>query len=124
MKKSAEESNRSHHLHVRLCQTTKDELQKQAADLGLTMTEIIERKIEDLPVVDNTIRKERFTAIRALCKEINYIGKNINQLTIAIRQIRSDKKIEDGEFTMLLQELERYNAKRNEIGELLGKNLF
>ena len=57
------------------------------------------------------------------CK-INYIGKNINQLTIAIRLIKSNRKIEEGEFSMLMGELEKYNDKRNEFSDLLGKNLF
>jgi len=70
------------------------------------------------------ITKEKFAAIHALCKEINYIGKNINQITIALRQINANKKIEDGDFMMLVQELKKYNEKRNEISELLGKNLF
>ncbi len=115
---------RSQHLHLRLSQTKKSELRKQATDLGLTMTEIVEHKIGNIPIQDKQIKREQFAAIYALCKEINYIGKNINQLTIAIRQIRSDKKIEDGEFSMLVEELKKYNAKRNEISELLGKNLF
>ena len=102
----------------------KETLTIMARDMDLSMREVIEHGIENIPLVNNRIRKEKFDAVRALCKEINYIGKNINQLTIAIRQIRSDKKIEDGEFAMLLQELKRYNAKRNEIGELLGKSLF
>jgi len=70
------------------------------------------------------MEKEKFLAMHALCKEINYIGKNINQITIAIRQIKSDRKIEDGEFMKLVKELKVYNEKRNEISELLGKELF
>ena len=124
MKKPEEETKRSQRLHIRLSQTKKSELRKQARDLGLTMTEIVEHKIGNIPIQDKQIKREQFAAIYALCKEINYIGKNINQLTIAIRQIRSDKKIEDGEFSMLVHELEKYNEKRNEISELLGKNLF
>jgi hypothetical protein len=124
MRKLGEEAKRSQRLHVRLSQIKKGELRKQATDLGLTMTEIVEHKIGNIPIVDNRIKREQFAAIYALCKEINYIGKNINQLTIAIRQIRSDKKIEEFEFSMLVQELAKYNEKRNEISELLGKNLF
>ena len=124
MKSTSQTNKRSQHLHLRLSQPKKDELKKQATDLGVTMTEVIERKIGDMPIVDNKMKKEQFEAIYSLCKEINYIGKNINQLTIAIRQIRSDRKIEDGEFSMLANELEKYNAKRNEISDLLGKNLF
>ena len=124
MKTANHTNKRSQRVHLRLSQPKKEELKKQATDLGVTMTEIIERKIGDMPIVDNKVKKEQFEAIYSLCKEINYIGKNINQLTIAIRQIRSDRKIDDGEFLGLTHELEKYNAKRNEISELLGKHLF
>ena len=117
-------AKRSHRLDFRLTKAQKEELEKQADELGLTMTEFVKHRIENTPLVDNRTKREEFAAIHALCKEINYIGKNINQLTIAIRQIKSDRKIEDGEFTMLVRELEKYNEKRNEISDLLGKNLF
>jgi hypothetical protein len=124
MKKVCKGEKRSHRLDLRLTKSQKEELEKQAEELGLTMTEFIEHRIENTPLVDNRTKREEFAAIHTLCKEINYIGKNINQLTIAIRQIKADRKIEDGEFTMLVRELEKYNGKRNEISELLGKNLF
>lgn len=111
-------------VNFRMTKSLKEKLKKQAKELGTSMRKIIEHKIEDTPLPDNKIKKEQFEAIHALCKEINYIGKNINQLTIAIRLIKSDRKIEDGEFSMLMRELGKYNDKRNEISDLLGKNLF
>lgn len=124
MKKIDKTIKRSKQLHLRLTISQKEELKNKAAWLGVTMTEVIENIVTNIPIVDNKMKKEQFVAIHALCKEINYIGKNINQITIAIRQINSNKKIEDGEFMMLIQELKKYNEKRNEISELLGKNLF
>ena len=111
-------------MNLRIKKDIKARLRKMAKDRDLSMREVIEHGIDNIPLVDNKFKKEQFTAIHALCKEINYIGKNINQLTIAIRQIKSDKKIEDGQFSMLVQELAKYNEKRNEISDLLGKNLF
>src|SRR5665213_4446833 len=110
-------------LNLRIKKDLKERLHKMANEMDISMRQVIEHGIENTPLEDNRIRKERFIAIHALCKEINYIGKNINQLTIAIRQIRSERKIDDGEFLGLIQELEKYNAKRNEISELLGKHL-
>lgn len=124
MKKKNKGVSRSQRLDLRLTKSKKEELKKQADDLGLTMTEIIERRLKKAFLVDNRTKKEEFAAIHALCKEINYIGKNINQITIAIRQIKADRKIEDGEYKMVMLELEKYNEKRNEISELLGKKLF
>ena len=111
-------------MNLRIKKDLKERLHIIAKERDLSMREVIEHGIENIPLVDNRFMKEKFAAIHALCKEINYIGKNINQLTIAIRQIRSDRKIDDGEFLGLTHELEKYNAKRNEISELLGKHLF
>ena len=111
-------------INLRIKKELKEKLNKVANEMEISMREVIEHGIENTPLVDNRMRKERFLAIHALCKEINYIGKNINQLTIAIRQIKADRKIEDGEFSMLVRELKKYNEKRNEISELLGKKLF
>ena len=111
-------------VNFRMTKSLKEKLKRQAKELGTSMRKIIEHKIEDSPLPDNRIKKEQFQAIHALSKEINYIGKNINQITIALRLIKSNRKIEDGEFSMLMRELEKYNAKRNEISDLLGKNLF
>ena len=111
-------------INFRMTKSLKAKLKQQADEMCISMREIIERRIEDMPIADNRTKKEKFAAIHALCKEINYIGKNINQITIALRQINANKKIEDGDFLMLVQELKKYNEKRNEISELLGKNLF
>ena len=111
-------------VNFRMTKSLKEKLKKQAKELGTSMRKIIEHKIEDVQLPDNRIKKQRFKTVHALCKEINYIGKNINQITITLRQIRADRKIEDGEFFMLVEELKKYNVKRNEISELLGKNLF
>jgi len=111
-------------VNFRMAKSLKEKLKQQAHEMDISMRKMIEHQIDNTPLVDNRMKKERFAAIYALCKEINYIGKNINQITIAIRQIKADRKIEDGEFERLVQELKKYNEKRNEISELLGKNLF
>ena len=111
-------------VNFRMTKSLKEKLKRQAMELGTSMRKIIEHKIEDVQLPDNKIKKEQFNVIHTLCKEINYIGKNINQITIALRQIRAERKIEDGEFSMIVQELKKYNEKRNEISELLAKNLF
>ena len=111
-------------MNFRMTKRLKEKLKQQENEMKISMRKVIEYKIENIPVVDHRLKIEKFIAIHALCKEINYIGKNINQITIAIRQIKSDRKIEDGEFLMLVQELKNYNEKRNEISELLGKELF
>jgi len=92
-------------VNFRMTIRLKEKLKHQAGDLGISMRKMIEHQIEKTPLIDNRMKKEKFAAIHALCKEINYIGKNINQITIALRQIRADRKIEDGEFMMLVKQL-------------------
>ena len=117
-------AKKSGRLEIRITEANKKHLEERANSFGITMAEIITGFIDGSPVVDKKTKNEKFQAIHTLCKEINYIGKNINQITIAIRQINSGKKIEDGEFKILAQELKKYNEKQDEISELLGKNLF
>lgn len=110
--------------NIRMTISLKEKLRKLADEMDVSMREIIEHLINKTPVENKREKRERFSAIHTLSKEINYIGKNINQITIAIRQLNAGKKIPDGEFEMLVQELKKYNEKRREISELLGKNLF
>ena len=111
-------------LEIRIAKSDKERLEKMATLFGISMAEIITSLIKDIPITDRKMNDEKFQAVHSLCKEINYIGNNINQITIALRQIRTDKKIPDGEYKLLEEQLKKYNEKRNEISELLGKNLF
>ena len=60
-------------LNLRMTTSLKEKLKQQADEMGTSMREIIEHRIKDLPIIDNRSKKERFEAIHALCKEINYI---------------------------------------------------
>ncbi len=106
---------KSERLVMRLTIENKERISNIARANGVTMAEIVTRLIENLPLIDRKEKRERFAAINGLSREINYIGKNINQITIALRQIRADKKIEDGEFKLIEDELIKYDDKRNEI---------
>ena len=115
---------KSERLEIRISKTDKKCIEEKARSFGISMAEIVTNLINDIPITDRKSKDERFQAVHALCKEINYIGNNINQITIALRQIRADKKIPDGEFEMIEEQLKKYNEKRNEISELLTMNLF
>jgi hypothetical protein len=103
----------------RIAQEGKERLRAIAKSRGMKMSEVMTRLLYDSPLPDLNERKERFIAIHNLSKEINYIGKNINQITIAIRQMNADKKLEDGELEMLLHHLELFNHTKNEMSGLL-----
>jgi hypothetical protein len=115
---------KSGRLEIRITEANKKCIEEKARSFGISMAEIVTNLIEDIPLTDRKIKDEKFHAVHCLCKEINYIGNNINQITIALRQIRADKKISDGEYEMIEEQLKKYNEKRNEISELLTRNLF
>ena len=115
---------KSGRLEIRITEANKKRIEEKASSFGISMAEIVTNLIEDIPLTDRKIKDEKFHAVYCLCKEINYIGNNINQITIALRQIRADKKISDGEYEMIEEQLKKYNEKRNEISELLTRNLF
>ena len=115
---------KSGRLEIRITEANKKRIEEKASSFGISMAEIVTNLIEDIPLTDRKIKDERFHAVYCLCKEINYIGNNINQITVALRQIRADKKISDGEYEMIEEQLKKYNEKRNEISELLTRNLF
>ena len=115
---------KSGRLEIRITEANKKRIEEKASSFGISMAEIVTNLINDIPITDRKIKDERFHAVYCLCKEINYIGNNINQITIALRQIRADKKISDGEYEMIEEQLKKYNEKRNEISELLSSNLF
>jgi hypothetical protein len=115
---------KSGRLEIRITEANKLSIEEKARSFGISMAEIVTNLINDIPITDRKIKDERFHAVYCLCKEINYIGNNINQITIALRQIRADKKISDGEYEMIEEQLKKYNEKRNEISELLNRNLF
>ena len=115
---------KSGRLEIRITEANKKRIEEKASSFGISMAEIVTNLINDIPITDRKIKDERFHAVYCLCKEINYIGNNINQITIALRQIRADKKIPDGEYEMIEEQLKKYNEKRNEISELLTRNLF
>ena len=88
-------AKKSGRLEIRIAKSDKERLEKMATLFGISMAEIITNLIKDIPITDRKMNREKFQAVHSLCKEINYIGNNINQITIALRQIRTDKKIPD-----------------------------
>lgn len=99
----------------RTTKASKDKLKAIAKRKGITLTDVIEKLLHDLPIPDIN----RFTAIHNLTKEINYIGNNINQITIAIRQMNADKKLPDGEFERLMESIQSFVEMRRQMADLL-----
>ncbi len=113
-------------IELRMAKDDKKRLREIADRHGLTLSGFL-YKVGFLYAneVPPTEKKEKmYAGLQRLCSEINAIGKNINQLIPVLRGIYADRKIEDGEYRKLLNELERYNDKREIISKELYKYMF
>jgi len=59
-------------MNFRMTKRLKEKLKQQATEMKISMRKVIEHKIENTPVVDHRLKNEKFIAIYALCKDINY----------------------------------------------------
>lgn len=113
-------------IEIRMAKDDKQRLKEKADDQGLTLSAYIYKvsflNLNELP--PTKLKHQRYTALHKLCSEINLIGKNINQLIPVLRGIAADRKIEDGEYHQLLEELQKYNEKREIISKELYKYMF
>lgn len=115
MMKKKDANLREHRMEFRITASAKNKLKSTSDEYELTMATILDKLIEGMPVDNIKERHFQFMAVNNLAREINYIGKNINQITVAIRQISSDKKIEDGEIQMLKEIMETYLIRLPEV---------
>jgi|SRR5690625_4295173 len=113
-------------LELRMAKEDKERLREIADKHGLTLSGYLYKVsflyANDLPPTEK--REVLYKRLQELCSEINAIGKNINQLVPVLRGIYADRKIEDGEYRKLINELERYNKKREIISKELYKYMF
>lgn len=59
----------------------------------------------------------------ASTREMNSIGNNINQNTVAIYQIKNGQRVEAGDLAQFNSLLQEYIASRDELRGLLSKTL-
>jgi antitoxin component of RelBE/YafQ-DinJ toxin-antitoxin module len=111
-------------LDIRVTPDKKQEIKEIAKKLGLTMTELILTRLNDLPLKDYNKENEFLKVANELTQELGYIGNNINQVTIAIHQMKNSQKINQGEIIEFNKLMGLYNTKRNELSEKLSKIFF
>lgn len=111
-------------IEIRVTQREKEMLFKTADNNKVTLTELILNSALERPVNYNTLKMQQFAALDKLAYEINRIGNNINQLVPILRGLAADRKIEDGEYKALLEEIRKYNEKREVIAEKLLTIMF
>jgi hypothetical protein len=113
-----------HQLHVRVTKEDKKWIKDRAGKSGQTITNFILASLQGVAIKDYNLEKEFFLQLNLLTKELGHIGKNINQVTIAIHQINKAQKMEQGEFAEFNKLMQQYLAKRNELSEKLQKLFF
>jgi hypothetical protein len=111
-------------LELRISNEKKKELQELADQTGRSMTDIIMYRLENIPLRNYNKENEILVYLHKLTQELGHIGRNINQVTIAIHQINNSQKIEQGEFAQFQNLMDQYLAKRNELSEKLEKIFF
>jgi hypothetical protein len=117
----AKDDKRNAVLVVRMKNTDKADLKRLAKQRGITISKLVLSSLANKSVPDFSSRLKILEGIGVLVKEINAIGNNINQATIAIHQIKHGRKNEAGEYSQLVECIEKYRVQELEIKKLLNK---
>jgi hypothetical protein len=110
-------------LEIRLTKADKERYNQKARTLGIGLSELVLSSLEATPVAERWDREKLFDHIWKLTKEMNLIGRNINQATVAIHQIKNSEKMEDGEFREYNRLIRVYMAKQEAFKEMLDNIL-
>jgi hypothetical protein len=111
-------------LYIRVSEDKKKELKRAANRCGLTISELIMNRIENLPVKDYQKENEFLMKLNELTQALGYIGNNINQATVAIHQIKISNRLDGGEIGEFNKLMHQYLERRNELSENLQKLFF
>lgn len=111
-------------IKFRVSKDEKKQFADKAKQMGISLSELALTRIRNMTVPNREYSQHLYAYISALTKEMNHIGSNINQVTIAIHQINKSQKIEMGDFNTFNILLKNYLMKRDELKETLDKILF
>lgn len=117
----AKDNKKNAVLIVRMKNTDKADLKSLAKQRGLTLSTLVLSCLANKSVPDFSSRLKFLDGIGGLVKEMNAIGNNINQATIAIHQIKHGRKIDAREYLQLVECIEKYRIQELEIKVLLNK---
>lgn len=96
----------------------------KAVELGMSLSELIHSLLKNIKLPDRQNEKQLFEALSQLTREINAIGNNINQVTVAIHQIKNSQKMQLDEFEQFNFLLQQYLLKRDELRDVIYKAMF
>ncbi len=123
MAKKSDASKADAVIIFRISKKIKAALKTTAKEKGISLTELLMAKINGQPVPDRIHDQNLFASIDQLTRELNCIGNNINQSTIAIHQIKNSQKMEAGDFKQFNNVLQQYITTSNQLRDLLSKSL-
>ncbi|MEO8855140.1 MAG: plasmid mobilization relaxosome protein MobC [Ginsengibacter sp.] len=95
----------------RLRKNLKKDLQEEAKGRGITLTELILSRVKGSKVRDRKNEEKIISVIEDFTREFNQIGNNINQIAVAIHQIKNEHRIETGQFAEITNTIEAYNER-------------
>lgn len=99
-------------------------LKKLGVSRGMTMTDIIHYRLQNLPIPDYTHEQELFSHIQALTREMNHIGNNINQVTTNLHVLRNNRQYSGKEILQFNSLFQAYLEKRDALKACLDKLLY
>ncbi len=123
MVKKSETEKASAIIKFRIKGKEKELLQAEAKGKGISLTELLKARLYGRPPRDRVYDRNLFASIDQLTREMNSIGNNINQSTIAIHQIKNSQKMEAGDFRQFNALLQQYIGSRDQLRDLLSKTL-
>lgn len=123
MAKKSESEKASSIIKFRIKGKEKTALQAEAKGKGISLTELLKARLYGRAARDRVYDKSIFESIDRLTREMNSIGNNINQSTIAIHQIKNSQKMEAGDFREFNELLKQYISTRDQLRDLLSKTL-
>jgi hypothetical protein len=111
-------------INIRISEEDKATFRKMAEEKSTSITELILSGLKGLPVRDYTHEKQFLQYLFNLTKELNYLGNNINQVTIAIHQINNGHKIPANEFAAFNALLRQYLESRDILSKQISEIFF
>lgn len=115
---------KSRRLSIRMEEQEFLRLKKLGASRGMTMTDIIHYRLQNLPIPDYTHERELFSHIQALTREMNHIGNNINQVTANLHILRNNHQYPGNEILRFNSLFQAYLEKRDALKACFDKLLY